>query len=86
MATNNKWYNLREATKSQNANNRGPQSNNTSGYKNVYWKKQMKKWNVIIQVKGKLKHFGYYDDIELANLVASEARDSFQGKFARHDN
>lgn len=39
----NKWANLREATRSQNGMNRGPQSNNTSGYKNISTLKT--KWN-----------------------------------------
>ena len=85
-ATNNKWSNLREATKSQNCFNRGPQRNNSSGYKNVFWHKLNKKWSVIIQIQGKLKHFGYYEDLELANLVACKVRDSIEGEFARHVN
>lgn len=39
---NNKRNNLREATKGQQSANRNLQSNNTSGYKGVYWDKRYK--------------------------------------------
>jgi hypothetical protein len=81
---NNKWHNLREATKQENGWNRGPQSNNTSGYKNITWHKQNKKWQVKFQIDGRNKSFGLYEDIELANLVACEVRDVVHGQFARH--
>jgi hypothetical protein len=35
-------------------------------------------------INGKDVHFGSYDDIELADLVATEARDKYFGNFARH--
>ena len=75
--------NLREATACQNAYNKPAQSNNKSGEKGVRWHKQIKHWCVEIQVN-KVKHYlGIYKDLELAALVASEARDLYHGKFAR---
>lgn len=80
---NNSIENLREATASQNAYNKPAQSNNKSGEKGVRWHKQIKHWCVEIQVN-KVKHYlGIYKDLELAALVASEARDLYHGKFAR---
>jgi len=35
-------------------------------------------------VNGQRKYFGYFDDIELANLVAQEARNKFHKEFANH--
>ena len=81
---NNKIENLREATQQQNCLNRKHHSNSKSPYKNVYWHQAMNKWTVVMQVDGSRKQFGYYDDVELADLVAMEARNKFQGQFARH--
>jgi hypothetical protein len=58
--------------------------NNKSGYKNVQWNKNSKKWHVRLIVNGKDKNFGYFDDVELAGLVAEEARNITHKEFARH--
>jgi hypothetical protein len=80
---NNSIENLREATACQNAYNKPSQSNNKSGEKGVRWHKQIKHWCVEIQVN-KVKHYlGIYKDLELAALVASEARSLYHGNFAR---
>jgi hypothetical protein len=81
---NNHVENLREVTASQNAQNSKFRKNNTSGYKNVFFDKRNKKWRVLLRVNGVNKSFGYYDDLELADLVATEARDKFCGQYARH--
>jgi hypothetical protein len=68
----NRRDNLRLVTPQQNAMNRGPQINNTSGYKGVSWNKRSKKWQVSVRYKceqtGKYKnkHIGLYDDKEEA--------------------
>ena len=80
---NNRIENLREATACQNSYNRGAQANNRSGEKGVHWKKQIKHWVVEIQVNKVKKYLGIYKDLELAALVATEARDLYHGKFAR---
>ena len=80
----NRIENLRPATKSQNNQNKRLYSNNTSGVKGVCWHKRIKKWQVNVRVNGKQKSFGFFDDIELAELVASEARNKLHGQFARH--
>jgi hypothetical protein len=81
---NNRIENLREATQSQNCQNQKIPTNNTSGYKNVRWNARKKKWFVNIRVNKKDIHIGYFADIELADLVAQEARNKYHGKFARH--
>ena len=87
---NNKIENLREATQQQNCLNRKHHSTSKSPYKNVYlqsptenakWKRN---WVVAVNVAGKRKYIGSFEDLELADLVATEARDKFQGQFARH--
>jgi hypothetical protein len=81
---NNRIENLREATGSQNQKNRGLPRNNTSGYKNVTWCKSVGKWQVGMSFKKKFKKIGFFDDIELADLVAQEARNKYHGEFVRH--
>jgi hypothetical protein len=81
---NNRIENLREVTQQQNCLNRVAHKNNKSGYKNVHWHSAMNKWTVQISIDRKRRVFGYFDDVELAGLVAEEARDKFHGEFARH--
>ena len=81
---NNRIENLREASASENAYNKVAQSNNRSGCKGVHWKKQIKHWSVEIQVNKVKKYLGIYKDLELADLVAQEARDLYHGNFARN--
>ena len=82
--TNNCIENLREVSKSENAQNRKMPINNSSGIKGVCWHKTAKKWYVQLQADKKIKYFGIYDDLELAELVAIEARDKYHGKYARN--
>ena len=70
----NRIENLRPADASLNAINRKLFSNSTSGIRGVSWHKYQKKWFVYINIDKKRKHLGYYTDLELAELVAVEAR------------
>ena len=80
--SDNRIENLRKATDSQNQHNRTVSKNNTSGVKNVSWSKRIKKWQVIVMLNNKYNHCGYYSDIELADLVAQEARNKYHKEFA----
>lgn len=81
---NNKIENLRAATLTQNQYNRKLNKNNSSGVKGVWWRKDIKKWRVSFKINGKEKSFGSYDDLELAELVAQEARTKYHGAFVNH--
>ena len=81
---NNKIENLRSATFSQNQQNKKLSEKNTSGVKGVSWHKSTNKWEVQFSVNKKHKYFGLYDDLELAELVAQEARNKYHGAFANH--
>ena len=83
--SDNRIENLRLVTKSQNCQNQKMHTNNKSGFKNVSWHSHRNKWVVSIQVKGKRKHLGHYDDLELADLVAQEARNKYHGLYAKHN-
>lgn len=80
----NRIENLRLATSAQNASNRKLFTSNTSGAKGVSWHKAQKKWFVYVDVNKKRKNIGYFDDFELAELVAIEARDKYHGVYANH--
>ena len=78
---NNKIENLREATSSQNNQNR--KATSSSGIKGVVWHKQSKKWVASICVNRKSVHLGSFLSIEEAALVANKARQSAHGEFYR---
>lgn len=80
---NNRIENLRAATVQENCLNKRAKPG-TSGCKNVRWCKPNKNWVVYVSVHKKQKFFGSFADVELADLVATEARDLYHGAFARH--
>ena len=81
-ASDNRIENLRMATNTQNCQNRRMRPTNT-GIRNVSYVAKEKKYKVSIQAAGKRIYCGRFDDLELAELVAIEARDKYHGKFAR---
>jgi preprotein translocase subunit SecF len=83
-SNNNRIENLRKATNSQNNQNKPISKANKSGFKNVSWSKQKKSWKVQIDISNVKTFFGYYKDLELADLVAQEARNKYHKEFARH--
>jgi hypothetical protein len=80
----NRIENLRVANGSENACNRKLFANSTSGCKGVSWHRARSRWFVYVDVKKKRKNIGYFDDLELADLVATEARNLYHGAFVRH--
>lgn len=81
IRTDNRIENLRPANRAQNEYNKPKRKDNTSGYRGVYWNKQSNKWRVRLKIDGKHTDFGQFNDIELAGLVAKEARSKFHGSF-----
>lgn len=80
----NRIENLRAANRSENQCNRPALASNTSGYPGVSWHKKSKAWMVRVMKNGKTVVQEYFKDLELAGLVAQEARAKFHGQFARH--
>ena len=79
----NRKENLRISTMPENAANRkSKNSNNKSGYRNVFWNSQREKWQVSICKNYKHIIIGYFDDVDEAGRVAEEARRNYFGKFA----
>ena len=81
-SSNNKIENLRETTLRQNAHNRRKASTNKSGMKNV--SPHRGKWQVRVRANGKTCFYALVEDLELAKLIACEARDKYHADFARH--
>lgn len=84
IRSDNRIENLRPATRYENICNSKFRSDNTSGVKGVHWNCVKKKWQVRLHVEKKVKSLGYYDDLELAELVIMEARDKYHKEFANH--
>ena len=76
--------NLRAATHQSNNWNRVTQSNNKLGKKNISWHPQNKKYWVQLAKNGKKIVSVFVEDLELAELVAIEARNKYHGEFANH--
>ena len=88
---NNRIENLRACTQSENCLNSKHRATSTSPYKNVYLQKYAnhqphwkQNWVVNITVNRKRQYIGSFEDVELADLVATEARDLYHGAYARH--
>lgn len=81
--SNNVWTNLREASNSQNGQNKGKLKNNTSGFKGVSWSKVGNKWAAELRVNGKRVFSGYFHDPRKAHEAYCDAALKFHGKFAR---
>lgn len=77
-----RWANIREADNGQNNANKNIQRNNTSGIKCASWDSRRNRWHVRVHIRGKQRHVGYFEDFELAELAAAEARNKAYGDFA----
>jgi hypothetical protein len=80
---NNCRSNLRLATVSQNMHNRGSNSNNTSGYKGVFWNKKAKSWWAQIYCDSKPIYLGSFKSPHKAARAYNEAALKHHGEFAR---
>ena len=78
----NKWKNLRRATRLQNSRNRTISKNNTSGVCGVSWVKRDEKWRARIWVNGKVRHLLYTDDYD----AAVTAREAAEVEYGFHQN
>ena len=76
--TNNRVENLRRCTKAQNSYN-ASYAKGSTGIKGVRVKP-----SGSYDVRVSSKYLGSYKDLELAEFVAMEARESMHGEFARH--
>lgn len=79
----NRWENLREATRSQNNGNMRLRKDNSSGFKGVCFHPQSGKWRAVIWAKGRRHHIGLFATPKAAHdAYMDEAKRHF-GEFAR---
>lgn len=82
----NRKLNLRILSCSQNLMNRGPQANNSSGYKGVVFDRLRNKWRAEICVEKKRKYLGRFDTAEEAALAYNQASIKYHGEFGYINN
>lgn len=80
--SNNRLENLRVATPSQNACNRGLFTNNTTGLKGVHLSKKTGKYLAYITVGGERVHLGTHETKEEAFEAYKEAARAYHKKFS----
>ena len=80
---NNRWINLRDATRSQNGMNAPRRSDNTSGFKNVHWHKKHQCWTAQIFSGGKLVWLGSFKTKDAAYAAYCVAAAKIHKDFAR---
>jgi hypothetical protein len=85
-AGNDRWYNLREATSQQQKWNRGPNTNNASGHKGVYFDRSRNRWAAGIMVDRHCIFLGRFDTAELASAAYETAARELFGEFYRAPN
>ena len=82
IGDDNRWSNLRQASRSQNNANRNKPRNNKSGYRGVCWHKRHKKWLARIGYGGKKIYLGYYDTPKEAHEAYKIGAIKYYGEYA----
>lgn len=81
----NRFCNLREATRSQNRTNARMRRADTSGFKGVSWSEHAGKYRASIKIRSKSKNLGYFATPQRAFLEYCFAAWRHFGDFARID-
>lgn len=85
--SNNRWNNLREATRTQNGVNRRLPKNNTSGLRGVHHHRYSKSnpWLARISLGNQSVHLGVYPTAAEAHAAYVKAAKAAYGEFVRSD-
>lgn len=81
--SDNRFANLREATRAENLRNIRKPCDNTSGFKGVSFDKRTGRWISSIRASGKQKYLGRFDTAEAAYAAYCTAAKELHGEFAR---
>lgn len=79
----NRWTNLRLATRAQQVANSRRNSRNTSGHKGAYWIASRRRWCARIDIGGKIIGLGSYQTAAEAGAAYAAAAAKLHGEFAR---
>lgn len=82
VRNDNRYENLRLATRSQNMQNIRAHRDSTTGVKNVSYRKDTKSYSVRMMVDGKYRNFGCFRSKEEAETVADKIRRESHKEFA----
>ena len=74
LRADNRWPNIRKATKSENRQNLIAKSKNASGYLGVFPDTKSKKWIAVIVSSGDRKYLGSFDSPKKAHSVYVKAK------------
>lgn len=80
---NNRWDNLRRATRQQNQQNRRRHKSNKSGFKGVYKNSSGNTWAAQIYDLGRKIHVGNFPSAQAAHKAYCDASHRCYGEFAR---
>lgn len=78
----NRKCNLRPCSSQENCMNKGIQSNNSSGFPGVSYKKDKNKWKAYISINRRQIYLGYFDCIEDAIKARKQAEIDYFGEFS----
>lgn len=76
-----RWINLREATRSQNMMNGTLRIDNKTGQRGVSWHKAGQKWHAQIRVNNKIFYLGLFSSFEDAKEARLKAELELHGEF-----
>jgi hypothetical protein len=79
--TDNRWDNLRQATRGQNCQNTHRRKDNVSGFKGVHWNSSRRKWTTRVRVSGKSIHIGFFAEAEDAYAAYCALAKGEHGEF-----
>jgi hypothetical protein len=83
IKTDNRWSNLRGATRAQNRRNSRRRRSGKSGYKGVSWHRSARKWQARIAVNHEEIFLGHFSSPEAAHNAYCKAAIQYHGEFAR---
>lgn len=78
---NNRKYNLRVCTSSNNNMNKGKRTDNTSGVVGVSWSKNTNSWISQIEVDKRALYLGAFEDFEDAVEARKQAEEKYFGEY-----
>jgi hypothetical protein len=83
VRNDNRWVNLRAATRFENACNRPVPKHSRSGTKGVHWHARDKRWIARITANHKAYHLGTFTSLDDAKAAYAKASAELHGQFAR---